>query len=403
VLEDPERLKRGFSRPFTPRRWEEFKNDIAYFRSHVAIGAWENMLKDHGYNPSPVWNMTGSILANLGPASRSLIEGFLVWIDPVLLLITFGFVAWAFGWRIACIAAIFFGTNDPALFYWTGGGYLRQDWFLTAMIGICFLERGKPALGGASLAVSTLLRVFPLGFFVALGLRFLWILARERRVDRVGARIVIGAAIATALLVPASSLVAGSAKAWPEFLRNTKKHAASPLTNYMGLRTIVGFRWETRQRYSYNPNLSDPFHDFREARKAAFKGVFGQPLFVALVVAYLGLLVWGLRREMEWWVLAAFGFGVITVGMELTCYYYSFLMAAAFLWEKRPSIAVGLLALSGFGHVVTMSTYYYDTRYYFHSVAVVAFVFWATWTYGRRPARSEGSYERMPATGAVTP
>jgi hypothetical protein len=382
VLEDPERYKGGFSRPFTPRRWEEFKRDIAYFRTNAGIERWENMLKDHGYNPSPVWNMTGSLLANLGPASRSLIEGFLVWIDPVLLLITFGFIVWAFGWRIACIAAIFFGTNDPALFYWTGGGYLRQDWFMAAMIGICFLKRGKPALGGASLAVSTLLRVFPVGFLAAIGLRILWILVRERRIDKVGARIVVGAAFAAAILVPASSVVAGSARAWPEFLRNTKKHAASPLTNYMGLRTIVGFRWETRQKYSFNPNLSDPFHDFREARKAAFRGLFGQPLFLALV-AYLGLLSWGLRREMEWWVLAAFGFGVISIGMELTCYYFSFLTAAAFLWEKRPPIAIGLLVFAGLSQIITLSTYYFDMRYYCQSVAVVAFVVWATWMYGR--------------------
>jgi len=391
ILEDPERFKRGFSRPFTPERWEGFKKDIAYFRDHAGIVSWETMLKDHGYNPSPVWNMTGSLLANIGPASKSLIEGFLVWIDPLLLLVTFGFIAWAFGWRIAAIALIFFGTNDPALFYWTGGGYLRQDWFMAAMIGVCLLKREKYALGGASLAVSTLLRVFPVGFFVAIGLRLLWILIRERRLDRVGIRIVIGAALATAILVPISSVVAGSAKAWPEFVRNTKKHAGSPLTNYMGLRTIVGFRWESRQRYSYNPNLSDPFHDFREARKAAFRSLFGQPLFLALVVAYLGLLMWGLRREMEWWVLAAFGFGVISVGMELTCYYYSFLVSAAFLWEKRPSIAIGLLLLSAAGHLITSATYYYDVRYYGQSLAVIAFVVWATWTYGRvspRPARS---------------
>ena len=386
ALEDPQRCTNGFSRPFTPQRWEEFKSDTEYFRTSAGLGAWEKMLKDHGYNPSPVWTMTGSLLANLGPASKSLVDGFLVWIDPLLLLVTFGFVAWAFGWRIACIAVLFFGTNDLSSFGWIGGGYLRQDWLMFAVIGVCLLKRGKPALGGASLATSALLRLFPVGFLVAIGLRLLWILVRERRIDRVGARIAVGAALATAILVPASSIVAGSAEAWPEFLRNTRKHASTPLTNYMGLRTIIGFRWEARQRYTYNPNLEDPFHDFREARKAAFRGLLGQALFIALVVAYLGFLSWGFRREMEWWVLAAFGFGVIAIATELACYYFSFLMAAAFLWEKRPPIAIVLLVLAGFGHVVTMSTYYYDTRYFCQSVAVIVFVLWATWMYGRRSA-----------------
>jgi len=391
VLEDPERFKQGFARPFTPKRWEEFKNDIAFFRSNVDIGTWENMLRDHGYNPSPLWNMTASLLSNLGPASKPFLEGFLALIDPILLLVTFGFVAWAFGWRIACISLLFFGTNEPALFYWTGGAYLRQDWFMFAMAGICLLKRGKPALGGASLAVSTLLRVFPLGFFVAIGLRIVWVLVRERRIDPAAARIVAGAALATAILIPASSVVAGSASAWPEFVKNTKKHAASPLTNYMGLRTIVGFRWETRQRYTFNPNAADPFHDFREARKRAFAGLFGQPLFVVLVVAYLGLLSWGLRREMEWWVLAAFGFGVVSIGMELTCYYFSFLMAAAFLLEKRPEIPIGLLVLTAFGHVITVGTYYYDMRYYCQSIPVIAFVVWAAWIYGIRPSTADAA------------
>src|SRR5262249_10821431 len=156
-----------------------------------------------------------------------------------------------------------------------------------ATIGVCLLKRGKPLLGGASLATSALLRIFPVGFLLAIGLRLLWILVRERRCDRVGARIALGAALATAILIPISTGVAGSVEAWPEFARNTAKHASTPLTNYMGLRTILGFRWEERQRYTYNPNLGDPFHDFREARKAALRGLLGQPFFIALVLAYL--------------------------------------------------------------------------------------------------------------------
>ena len=386
VLEDPESFKRGFIRPFTPQRWEDFKADIAYFRDRAGVEWWEKMLRDHGYNPSPVWNMTGTLLANLRPASDPFIAGVLGWIDPVLLLVAFGLITWTFGWRVASVAAIFFGTNEPGLYWWTGGGFIRQDWFLAAVAGLCFLKRGKPALGGACLAVSTLLRVFPVGFFVAIGLRLAWILVRERRIDRVGGSIVAGAAIVTVILLPLSSVVTGSASAWPEFLKNTKKHADSPMSNLMGLRTIVGFRWETRQKVMVVSGVTDPFHNFREARKSTLRGAMGQPLFLALVVAYLALLVWGVRREMEWWVLAAFGFGVIAVSMELTCYYFSFLAVAAFLREKHEVIPIGLLLLAGLSHFIEISTFYFDLRYLVESVAVVAFVVWATWSYGRRPA-----------------
>ena len=395
VLEDPERLKQGFTRPFTAERWDAFKHDTAYFRDRDGVEAWERMLQDNGYNPSPAWNMTGSLLANLGPASDSLIDT-LAWIDPVLLLIMFGLITWAFGWRVTCVALLFFGTNAPALYFWTGGAYLRQDWLLWAMVGICLLKRGKPFLGGASLAVSALLRVFPAGFLVAIGLRILWILFRERRIDPIGARIVAGAALAVALLIPASSMVAGGFSAWSMFLKNTVKHAGTPLTNDMGLRTVLSFRWETRQKYSYDPKLVDPFHAYKEARRQAFRGLFGMPLFLVLIGAYTLLVLRGVRREMEWWVLAAFGFGFITLCLELTCYYYSFLMAASFLGEKREEIPIGLLLLSAVTQVVVFATFFYDMRYTLESVVVIAFVVWATWRWARNPGRPKSEAEPRP-------
>ena len=340
---------------------------------------------DHGYNPPPVWNMAGSVLSNLGPASDGLIDGVLSWIDPVLVLIVFAFITWAFGWRIACVAALFFGTNEPALYFWTGGAFLRQLWFFGAGIGICLLRKNRPLLGGAALAASMLTRIFPAGFFVAIGMRLLWIIAKERRIDRAGARIVAGAVLAVAILVPASSYVAGGVAAWPGFLKNIEKHESTPLTNNMGLKTIVSFRWDKRQKVSYNPKEIDPFHEYREARKEAMRGLFGRPLFYAMVLGYLALLFFRVvRREMDWWVLAAFGFGVIPISLEMTCYYYSFLTAAAFLLEKRSAIPIGLLLLAAVTQFVEFQTYFYDIRYASESIVVLAFVVWATWVYGRR-------------------
>lgn len=398
VLQDPERYKQGFARPFTPARWEAFKKDIAYFRDGAGIEAWEHMLKDHGYNPSPVWNMGGSVLANLGPASDRLIRGFLSWIDPALLLIAFALIVWAFGWRVACIAAIFFGTNQPALYFWTGGAFLRQDWLLSAIAGLCFLKRGHPLWGGAGLAISTLLRVFPVGFFVGIGLRLVWVLIRERRVDPMGAKIVAGAALATVILLPASSFVAGSARAWPVFFENTKKHSETPLTNNMGLRTVVSFGWESRQRFSYDPNLADPFHKFKEARRQTFQARL--PIFLAFLAGYLALLFRVSMREKAWWVLGVFGFGVIPFATELTCYYYSFLLVAAFLWEKRDAIPIWLLALAAVTQIIAFKTYFYDVRYMVETLAVLAFAAWATWIYGSGAGREGAVGSAAPVSKA---
>src|SRR6185503_21170371 len=40
VLEDPERFKKGFVRPFTPERWAAFKKDIAFFRDRAGPATW---------------------------------------------------------------------------------------------------------------------------------------------------------------------------------------------------------------------------------------------------------------------------------------------------------------------------------------------------------------------------
>lgn len=381
VLEQPERWKQGFIRPFTPERWKQFKEDVAYFRAHMEPARWERMLQDHGYNPSPVWNVAGSLLANAGPASEHLVEGVLRWIDPTLIGIAFAFIVWAFGWRIACIAALFFGTNDLGSHFWVGGAFLRMDWFLWATVGLCLLKRGHSMLGGASLGISTLLRVFPIGFFVPVVLRMLWILYRERRLDPAAVRTLAGAALVAALLVPVSAKVAGGWAAWPEFFRNTKKQTASPMTNHVGLRTVLAFQWEARQKVTYDPRDVDPYRSFREARTKAFQGHI--LVFATLVLGYLALLLFALRREKHEWVWAVFGFGVIPMGVELTCYYYSFLMVAAFLWERRPRIAIGLMLLSALGQIVTLGTYFYDIRFYFHSVLVIAFIVWAAWDYSR--------------------
>ena len=50
---------------FTPERWAAFKKDVDWFYSVSRGGYWENMQKDHGYNPPPVWTMAGKFFSSL--------------------------------------------------------------------------------------------------------------------------------------------------------------------------------------------------------------------------------------------------------------------------------------------------------------------------------------------------
>ncbi len=381
ALEDPDRCKKNFS----AERWARFEQDIAYFRTGASAERWDAMLQDHGYNPSPLWTMTGSLLANRAPASRAFIgfgngmrtSGPLGLLDPLCLGAAFAAIGWAFGWRTLCVALLFFGTNQPALYFWTGGAYLRQDWFAAAMVGLALVKRGYPMLGGAGLAYSTLLRVFPGGFFIAPAMKLAWTLWKERRVDRTGLRIFLGAALATAILVPASSAVSGGFGAWPAFVANSAKHASTPLTNYMGLSTVVSFRPSNRQEVAVDRGLDDPYLRFKELHNQSFRRSL--PIFLALLAGLGWLVLRAARSEAEWWAVAALGFAIIPAATELTCYYYSFLTAAALFSRRRPEIAAALLATAAATHAIAFATHYYDVRYTIESVAVLAFATWAVW------------------------
>jgi hypothetical protein len=72
---------------------------------------------------------------------------------------------WAFGWRIGALATVFWGCNAPANFYWTGGAFLRQDWFFLLVASLALARRRRFFLAGFALTWSALLRVFPMIFF----------------------------------------------------------------------------------------------------------------------------------------------------------------------------------------------------------------------------------------------
>lgn len=372
---------------FTPERWEAFKKDILFFRLMASRGRWDGMLLDHGFNGTPVWVVLGRALASLAPASRTQVF-LLSLVDPLLLLAMWGFVTWAFGFRVATVALLYWGTNLPGRFYWNGGAYLRQDWLALLVIGICLLKLGRFATAGAALSASTLLRIFPGAVLVGLGLATGLRMLRERRSRLLPEerRLFVGAAGAAAVLVALSFAAAGGVGAglssWVGFVENSEKHVHTPLTNNMGLKTLVAFDMRTRAALSRDETLADPFEPWKEARRASFRGA--QVLFVALVLGYLALLSRGVPGR-EPWEIAALSVGLIFAGAELTCYYYSFLLVVAFLWPVIPLAGVGLTALAAISDFVPSLLYWDDERYTLISALVLVLLFAVTFRIRRRP------------------
>ena len=101
-----------YTADFSDERWTQFKSDVAWFRDQVPRAKWEDMLRDKGYNGTPVWSMIAGALANRVPTSSERGMTLLVTLDLALIVLMLGFIAAAFGPRVALFSLVFFGTSS---------------------------------------------------------------------------------------------------------------------------------------------------------------------------------------------------------------------------------------------------------------------------------------------------
>ena len=124
------------------------------------------MQKDHGYNPPPVWGMTGKFFGSFAPAGDTYFK-ILSAIDVAFHVGIVLLFYWAFGYRVMAVAIVFWGCNAPANFYWTGGAFLRQDWLFFLVAAVCCAQAQVLLFPAArSVGFGALLRIFPIIFFV---------------------------------------------------------------------------------------------------------------------------------------------------------------------------------------------------------------------------------------------
>jgi hypothetical protein len=124
----------------------------------------------------------------------------------------------------------------------------------------------------------------------------------------------------------------------------------------MGLRTVVAYKPSEAGHVLKNDRLEDPWGAWKHAKLRTFKE--RRALYALAVLGFLALL-WFAVRGVEPWVACAMGAMMIAVGVELTCYYYSFMFATALLYEKRRDVGVVLLAVTGIGGFIDWA----PTRY----------------------------------------
>jgi hypothetical protein len=386
ILADPDRCTRHFS----AERWQDFKTDIGWFRARIPEPLWRGGLADHGYNPSPAWGAIANTLIRSGPVTDARLISLLL-LDPVLLVLLWAFCWRAFGWRATCVALVFWGTNLPGEYQWTGGAFLRQLWFASLGIGLACLRLRWMLAAGFFLGISALVRVFPVMTIVAIGLAAVLAMWRERRI-RVSPehrRLALGLALAAAVLVPLSFANAGGARAWLDFAKNIGHHSDTPFVTNVGAKSLLAFDHETRHA-QLERESQQPARAWVQARKQTLASRRG--LFAALAVAYVLLLARAVDRR-EDWVAAALGTGAVIVFATMSNYYFAVLVPFGLLWLRREAVGTALCALSAVTLWIGWSFSQYDEIYAWVSLATLVFVLGATaaLAFGRSGERTPDS------------
>ncbi len=348
----------------------------------MGSGWWKDMLMDHGYNASPISNMVAAFLTNIGwqkqlpKVSSDRIEPSdlktfrkrilrYTMIDLALYAGAFLMILWAFGLRATALSVLVWGTGYPWAYFWTGGSFARVPWLFMAVAAVTLLKRGYPLLSGFTLSWSALLRLFPAalagGPIASVVDRFI----RRKKIQRPwldssDKRFIIGGVLGLAVLCSASIA--------PQFLTNTFKHRDTPLTNHMGLPTVLSYKPSMVGRFTKDQSLEDPWAKWKQARKETkhdrrwLHGLLLLGMFVLLALAG--------RRLAPWAVLA--GSTILIIGFfELTCYYYSFVILMAPLAIERLRYSVALILMTITGLILQFFIGWYDEQYIWETVAVL--------------------------------
>lgn len=406
ILANPDSCKKNFS----PERWEAFKKDVNTFRSFVNETRWKEIHLDHGFNATPVWTLAGIALTNLGgPVSMKQLTRLNL-LDPLYLAMTLAIIWWAFGPRAFAIAALVLGTNFPNRFYWTGGAFLRHDWLFYLVASIALLKKDKPFLAGMSLAYATLLRLFPGLIAIGPAIAAFEYFRVNKKFDPKFLRYVAGGVLATVLLVGASLAFLGGTETWVKFKQNTVKHANTPLTNHMGLRTILSWRPDTIGQKTVQSGQLDAWAKWKATRLEKWHEAF--PLFVVIFLGSI-VLVWLALKESgpHLWLASALGVVFIVVGAELTNYYYCFLAGIAVLHAVRREVGMMLAGLSMLTlfvnwHPLPWMSGWLDEQYVTMSLATLFAVGGIAWLFTRWGVEAAIAPEPEPAVlfaGAPAP
>jgi poly-gamma-glutamate synthesis protein (capsule biosynthesis protein) len=324
ALRQGEEIKQRFS----PGRWNEFKHDILFFESIMPARKWNQILTDKGYNATPVWNSVARFLTNRASTDNWLALNALLLIDPLLMSLAFAALWWAFGWRVAFFAAIYFDTNFMGSFVHIKGALLRLDWVMLLVIATCLLKKGRYKSAGVVMAYSSMARVFPAIFMFGIGTKLIFRAieyvreaARTRKFialneqDRRYIAFLLAFAIACAALAAIATIDDGGIARWHSFSQKISVHNSDIST------TRVGFKYI----------FLSPFKTFGEK----VNGFKEHTTLWRLLMAVLLILAAFPTRRIEDYETIPYGFAPAFFLTAPTFYYYVMLVVPLLFFAPK--------------------------------------------------------------------
>jgi len=363
---------------FSSSRWEEFKSDVQFFVKRITPEKFaEQILIDHGYHTSPVWNTTGGIIANVIPAENII---FLTYLDLFLLIIMFVAIFYAFGAETMLIALIFFSINFLSVSVWTRGAFLRYDWLVCLVAALCMINKNRYKTAGVLLSYAAMVKIFPVLFLGGAVIRAGFDFIKNKRIAKKYSHL-FGTFILTSLLLFIYGCLYGDGvDNWKNFAGTIVFHNERMASNDVGFKKIFlhDKNESSPEKFLsvYGKRGVHPYDLWAHLKQIQFSRAKGKFLVFSIPILFLFFLLIKKKDDTE-----AFAWNIPLVFMLLApaCYYYAFFIMFIIIFYKRKVNLIStlhlslLFAIQAIGYIADIFDDFYIRIYYQLSLAVLVY------------------------------
>ena len=205
-----------------------------------------------------------------------------------------------------------------------------------------------------------------------------------------------GCSLCLALTLPVSVVVTERGwSVWHEFADNSERHVNIPLSNNMGLASVLSFdsektlaKIQERGRHLFPRGGWNQLQFVDEMWVKARQQALEHRKFVRWVLFGGFLLLLGLSvRGVPHWMAMVLATGAIAFAGELTSYYFAVLLVYGLLYRGHTFIPAGLCIVAALSRVIALFWTTHEQQALLNSVTVLSFIALATvwmWRLGSR-------------------